>query len=84
MSRFEGSFTKFSSMSIMKAMSTTISNLCSVRATSEKTRLKKSVRNWKMDLRERSGKESIDRKEVDYETPKLNAFSVGPDDVPSI
>ena len=35
-------------------------------------------------LREWGGKESIDRKEVDYETPKLNASSVGPDDVPSI
>ena len=75
---------KLRRISIKKKISTRISKVLSFSVISENTRLKKVKCQFFEYLRERSGKESIDRKEVDYETPKLNAFSVGPDDVPSI
>ena len=75
---------KLRRISIMKKISTRSSKVLSFSVISEKTRLKKVKCQFLKYLRERCGKESIDRKEVDYETPKLNAFSVGPDDVPSI
>ena len=66
----------------MKKISTRSSKVLSFSVISEKTRLKKSVKNWKMDLRERSGKESVYCQEIDYQVPDLDASIVSADDVP--
>ena len=68
----------------MKKISTRSSKVLSFSVISEKTRLKKVKCQFLKYLRERCGKESIDRKKIDNETPKLNAFGVCSHDIPSI